>query len=484
MARFNVKSVAGMGDTENLAGGQAFKESTKLELASLVLTNFMGNQYYRTYDQTASRVADLVKANGEFAAKAAVFARNEFGMRSVSHVVAAEVAAQCKGVRWTRPFFYNVVHRVDDMTEIAAFYLAKYGKPLPNCLKDGLAKAFDKFKAYHLAKYRAEGKSVSLVDLVNLVHPKPQPWNEEALKGLVEGTLYSDSTWEAMMTRAGKETSDEEELLKAKGDVWRELIREKKIGYFALLRNLRNIQEDAPDVVDEACEILLDEERIRKSLVLPFRFTTAIDAMMRVTGSQAEKVRNALEAAVDISLANVPEFSGKSLVVLDCSGSMMGKPIEIGSLFAAALYKSNDADLMLFADKARYANYPKDRSSVYSIVRSIRGDVSWGGTNFHSIFETAYPAYDRIIILSDMQGWMGYYTPEKEFKQYKKRTNSDPVIFSFDLQGYGSLQFPEKNVYAIAGFSEKVFDLMKTLEKGTDALIQRIEEVRFSCHAE
>ena len=84
-----------------------------------------------------------------------------------------------------------------------------------------------------------------------------------------------------------------------------------------------------------------------------------------------------------------------------------------------------------------------------------------GSTNFHAIFETANLPYDRIIIFSDMQGWVGYNTPSESFKKYKKRTNSNPLIYSFDLQGYGSLQFPEKNVFALAGFSDKVFDTMK-----------------------
>jgi len=99
------------------------------------------------------------------------------------------------------------------------------------------------------------------------------------------------------------------------------------------------------------------------------------------------------------------------------------------------------------------------------------------GTNFHAIFEKAKRAYDRIIILSDMQGWMGGYAPTGSFKNYKKKYKADPYIYSFDLQGYGSLQFPEDNVFALAGFSEKIFDLMKLLETDRNALIKKIEAI-------
>jgi hypothetical protein len=115
-------------------------------------------------------------------------------------------------------------------------------------------------------------------------------------------------------------------------------------------------------------------------------------------------------------------------------------------------------------------------------------DPSMGGTNFHSIFDKAAVKYDRVIILSDMQGWMERTasfsfmntnnTPlSKTFTDYKKRTGADPKIFSFDLNGYGTLQFPENNVFCIAGFSEKIFDVMKLLEEDREALINKIEQI-------
>ena len=155
---------------------------------------------------------------------------------------------------------------------------------------------------------------------------------------------------------------------------------------------------------------------------------------------------------------------------------MEGRPLEIGSLFASAMYKTNDADFMSFSNQAKYISLnPAD--STATIAARIRSLATMGGTNFHSIFKTANRTYDRIIIFSDMQGWIGYHTPTKAFNAYKKRTKADPVVFSFDLQGYGTLQFPERNVYAIAGFSDKVFDIMKLLESDKQALLHEIEKI-------
>lgn len=477
MTRFNAP-IAVATKTENLASGEAFIESPKLELASLVLTSFVQDQFYRGANETLDRLGQLLDAvPPEFAAKAAVFARNEFGMRSISHVVAGELAYRVKGQRWMKTFIAKVIRRPDDMTEILAYYIKTYGRrPLPHALRKGLALAFGSFSRYQLAKYRSEGKAVSLIDVVNLVRPKPSTENAEALEALVKDELRSEGTWEVGLTEAGQESEGKAER---KAEVWADLIRSRKIGYFALLRNLRNILEQAPEVVDEACALLTEEPLIRKSLVLPFRYQTALGELEKVQTEGVRTVIVAASQALDISCGNVPKLSGKTLIAVDNSGSMQGdggrSPIAIASLFGAVLYKTQDADLLVFSDRATWVmTNPTD--SVVSIGKEIMGSLTPSGTDFRPIFD-ATKRYDRIIILSDMQAWEGYNSPSKPLAEYKKRTGANPHVYSWDLAGYGTLQFPEHQVYALAGFSEKVFDVMALLEEDKNALIRRIEAV-------
>src|SRR5690606_2665464 len=145
----------------------------KLELASILLTSTLQNQFYRTADATARRVKDLVaqQSDKSFVAKAALYARREAGLRSVTHLVAGELAREVKGADWTARFFDRGVRRPDDALEILAYCLAAYGKPLPKALKKGLGRALARFDAYQLAKYRKADADLSLVDAVNLVHP-------------------------------------------------------------------------------------------------------------------------------------------------------------------------------------------------------------------------------------------------------------------------------------------------------------------------
>lgn len=535
MSKFNKTKTVSSQKTVNLAGGVAYKESSKLELVSLLLTSFAQSKFYEKEEKTNQRLIDLIEKNQpDFVAKSAIYARNEFGMRSISHITAAELAKFVSNQPWAKSFYNKIVRRPDDMMEILAYYMSKKGNKLTNSMKKGFAEAFTKFDAYQLGKYRGEGKDFKLVDLANLVHPTPVQGDKfmvdvdrkeyidilnkkldvakkknnadiikgvqekldtlkrvegetvkiHALEALVLDLLRSKGTWESELSKAGQMAKTEEEKETFKKDAWTKLINERKIGYFALLRNLRNIVEQAPDMIDKACEMLTDKKLIKNSLVLPFRFLVAYKELQDLGRSNSDyrKVLVALNTATELSLDNIPKFSGKTLVVVDTSGSMTSGHLakskvscaEAAAQFAAAIAKKNSCDLMRFDDNAEYKFYnPSD--SLMTITNIYR--FACAGTNFISIFQTANKAYDRIIILSDMQGWVGGGAPTSTFKSYCSKYGANPFIYSFNLNDYGSLMFPESRICALAGFSDKVFDIMALLETDRQALIHKIEEV-------
>lgn len=519
MARFNQTSASTAkararrsgGDIENLAGGRAFSLSAKEELVSLLLTSFMNDQFYRSGAEGQAKLADLIeRCDPLFVAKAAIYARNKFGMRSVSHVVAGELARKISGSTWGSDFFNSVVYRPDDMLEIVGYfkkYMTKKTiqtkgggtkevyRSMPNSMKRGLRRAFARFDGYQLGKYRGEGKEFTMVDLVNLLSPKPTVKNAEALAALVKNTLRAEGTWETALTRAGQVAKDEEDLSNLKAQAWNGLIKERKLGYMALVRNLRNIVTQAPDAVDEAIKMLTDEKLIVNSKLFPYRFYSAYVELDDVlTGRIRERVLSALAAALDIACQNVPVLEGKTLVVVDCSGSMIGNQLSqksrmdaasVAALMAIMVKRRNpSADVMMFSDSASYCTVDVDTNAL-SFVKSFVRKFRYGGTNFHSIFQKANKAYDRIIILSDMQGWVGYSAPVGRggtFETYCKQYGCKPFVYSIDLCGYGSAQFntDSENVFLMAGFSDKIFDTMKLCETDKQAMINEIERVEFS----
>lgn len=467
MSKFNETK---KNDVRNLAGGKAYKESNEMQLASLLLTSFGDDKYYQKEKEVYNQLERLIAVcDKEFVAKAIIYARKQFGMRTITHIASSMLAKHIGGKEWGRRFFYKVINRVDDMTEIVACHLSRKQK-ISNAMKKGFSTALGHFDDYQLAKYKGENKDVKLVDLVNLVHPKETYRNHGAIGRLINGELRSFDTWESELSAVGDD-------IETKKVVWRRLLDENKLGYFALLRNLRNIIKLNDETLkNKALNTLLNESAIKRSLVLPFRFSTAYDEMAKID----RDAMRAVSKACEIACSNVPKLEGKTLIALDVSGSMSScRVADIASLFTAVLLKSNDCDLITFADDAIYRIVNPD-DSVMTIKNAIR--YSCGGTNFESVFRVANKKYNRVILLSDMQAWVPIFwyakSPKVAYERYKREYNvPNCKFYSIDLAGYGTMQMPQQDVYCLAGFSEKIFDLMKHFECDKNALITAINNV-------
>lgn len=283
------------------------------------------------------------------------------------------------------------------MYEITAAYMAKNpskrkrkdGTPtlmLPNAIKKGFKAAIESADKYELAKYQAKGSTISLVDIFNLVHPVPR--NKEMQKvfsDLMTGKLKQFNTVEDKNTKTGQEVAAKVKsgqitkeqaavvLQEAKEDNYAELIQTRKIGYLALLRNLRNILKNTnnSNLIDQACNLLTDQNLILKSLVFPHQIDIALEIMLtEFKPSQMSKFVKALNTAYELSIPNLTQLftNGNTAVVLDSSGSMSSliqlsnksqgseAAIAKASLIAATLAKGIGADVYHFADSCQAIN--------------------------------------------------------------------------------------------------------------------------------
>lgn len=495
MSRFKapVQPKAGARPTVNLAGGSAYDRDPKTALASMVLTSLVCDTYYQASAQALADVQFLASklANAgelEFVAKTAIFARHTYGLRSISHVLAGMVASfrfalpEQRGT-WGPAFFDRIVFRADDMAEIASYWIGQLGerekKTLPNAMKRGFARAFARIRPEEIAKWNgASTRSMTLRHLAHMVHPSSP--KDSPLWKLRGGTLESADTHETAMTKAGQG----EDAAETKASEWVRLFSEGKVKYLAALRNARRILEQAPNAVDLLIERLVSEKDIRASKVLPFQFLAAHDAVSAIPGPRVKDVLAAIETGAELALANIPKLEGATLVALDDSGSMHDNAAErhkkaavIGAMFAAALAKSGDTDIMLFSDDAKYASLSA-KATLFGAIEKLLSQSRPCGTNFNAPFAAAKRAYRRVILLSDAQGWMGSRPGEDARWMYGKCYGCDPIIYSWDLVGSTTAQFPEKRVALLAGFSDKALDLMAALEQDPKATVHAIEATR------
>jgi hypothetical protein len=120
---------------------------------------------------------------------------------------------------------------------------------------------------------------------------------------------------------------------------------------------------------------------------------------------------------------------------------------------------------------------------VLDLAKQIESESVNGNTDFRLIFAKLTKPYDRIIILTDEQAWVGNYvrgTPAMDgLKDYRRRLSCDPLAYSIDLTGYGTSQFHSTKIIQLYGLSAKLFDFMEHAERGTDAMVAAIERTAF-----
>jgi len=509
----------------NHQGGTGYASEPKIELIGLLATGLDNTYYEKEGDREkrlASLINDIAKKDPTFVAKALVYARTKMGQRTVTHVGAVNLAKFLSGNDLGRRFFSKrarkenhggIVFRLDDMLEIAACYMAKNpGKALSNAIKKGFKAALEDADTYELAKYQAKGKAVSLVDLINLVHPKPSAKMKPVFEQLMKGELKQFNTVEDKNTKAGQEVAEkvksgkitqaeaEVELKEAKEDNYAELIRTRKIGYLALLRNLRNILKNSSDtgLINDACALLTDEKLIKQSLVFPHQIDLALEIMLsEFNNSQMNKFAIALNKAYELAIPNLTELfqHGRTAVVFDTSGSMESNqvtrggskerktfnktPADKAALIGATLAKGIGADLFHFAsycEKIQF-NPGSDVNTIKKAGQSLNGRVGHG-TDFSSIFSTLHKngKYDRIFIISDMQGGDNI-SRGSSFQTYKNAFG-EPYIYTIDIVGYGTTMFkPGNKLIQLFGYGPDIYEMVKKAELDPKAILKEIESI-------
>ena len=472
MSKFNSTNTI---KTVNKCGAPAYSMDAKSKLVTQVLCSFFDEEqfYGKNTDDMTQTIKRVIADEPQFVSSLAVFARRVFNMRSVSHVLTAYLAHETNGKPYVRSTIDGVVIRGDDLTEIMAFYLATFGKPIPNSLRRAIANKLVSFDEYTLAKYKGDNKSVKMRDLICLCRPRPRTSKQEDLfKRCLENRFETPMTWESELSAHGNTA-----------ETWEKLISSGKVGYMALLRNLRNIIKANPSNIQQVYDIIQDHERVRKSKQLPFRFYSAYNAVSDIAGS---KVFDVLENALESSVENMPKLPGTTVIAVDISGSMSSpvssnsdvKCYEIAMLLGLLANRiCENSYFYIFNDRIG----KKSVSSKCNILETVRATGCAGGTNmalpFTKMIDDKINA-DRIIVLSDNMnnGWpWGNSRPTQHYAdEYRRISGNDIWVHGVDLQGYGTQQFHGKKTNIIAGWSEKVLDFILLAEQGEDTLIQRI----------
>jgi len=486
--------------TVSYAGEKAYKMTPEEELYTAVVTTGLSHGFYESDDKRLVRIISLIrKCDAKFVAQLAIYTRTKMYLRSISIVLVVELAKVHSGDNLVSKTINGVIQRADEITELLAYYQiankrsgTKKLNKMSKQVQKGVAMAFNKFDEYQFAKYNRKTE-VQLKDALFLTHPKAKSDDQQKLfNKIVNDELAVPYTWEVELSKLGQESfkNDKKKRLAFKRK-WEELINSNKLGYMALLRNLRNIMEAdvSHGYINKVCKILSDPIRVEKSKQLPFRFLAAYREIKDISSFYTADVLDALENAVLASARNIKGFYGNTKVIVACdvSGSMQ-KSIsqkskimmyDIG-LMLGMLIQSRCKNVIsgMFGDRWKTINMP--RKSILSNVNEFykrEGEVGYS-TNGYLVVKDLIDrkrSVDKVMIFTDCQMWDSNAkgaTFENTWKTYKRTVAPKAKLYLFDLAGYGQmpLSIKRNDVYLIAGWSDKIFDILSAIERGSSAI--------------
>jgi len=387
MARLNILNLARGRRTHE--GAPARHLSNEAQLRRSVLACLLWeSQFYEDGVEIAGRIAELVpKVEPERVAALAVEARARMKLRHAPLLLAREMARHKTHRGLVAETLERVLQRADELCEFVAIYWKDGRVPLSGQVKKGLAAAFPKFDEYQLAKYD-RGGPVKLRDVLFLCHAKPRDDQQAGVwKKLIWGRLAVPDTWEVALSSGAD-----------KREAWTRLLAENKLGALALLRNLRNMREAG--VEDEFVLAALRGANTQR--VLPFRFLAA--------ARYAPQWEEALEQLMLKSVAEQQKLTGKTVVLVDVSGSMnwaLSKRSEMKRTDAAyglaLLLREIGEQVAVYSFSNHLVEVPARRG--FALRDAIEASQAHNGTYLGRAVEelNATERYDRLIVITDEQ---------------------------------------------------------------------------------
>lgn len=389
--------------TKTHEGAVTRKVSDKEELLRRAVMSCMlwEDQFYEDGESIADRIASYIpEISAERVAEIALEARERMKLRHVPLMIVRHMAPLATHRHLVAKTLEKVIQRPDELSEFLSIYwkdAPKQGtpaakgqkkQPISAQIKKGLAAAFKKFTEYSLAKFDQSKKAVKLRDVLFLCHVKPDNKEQEVLfKKLVDGTLATPDTWEVEISASKDKTAS-----------WTRLLREKKLGALALIRNLRNMREaKVPHEDIQAALAAMKTER-----VLPFRFLAA--------ARHAPDFEPELEQAMFRCLEGRAKIPGKTVLLVDISGSMNEKISAKSEMLRhdaayglAILAREMCEQVEIFSFSNKLVKIPPRRG--FALRDSIHTSQQHGGTDLGGAVSqiNADCTYDRLIVITDEQ---------------------------------------------------------------------------------
>ncbi len=482
-------------NARNRAGAPAYAFDPRHALAQLAVTGTMSRTFYASAEaQLDDVLIAALDVDATFIAKTAVYARERGYMKDMpalliallSTLEAEEFAPAFRRVIDNGKMLRNFVQ----IMRSGAVGRKSLGTRPKRLVEEWLAQASDR-----QIVQAAVGQAPSLADVIKMVHPKPKDASRAALYAWAIGKPYDVAAlpqivrdFEQFKRNPKAAVPDVPfQLLTAlplTKQHWAAIGR--KAGWHMLRMNLNTFARhgvfEEKRFARDVAERLKDEREIRRAKVFPYQLMVAYT----MAGKEVpHEVREALQDAMEIAVANVPQIDGRVVVCPDVSGSMSSpvtgyrpgatsavRCIDVAALVAAAFMRANrDARVIPF-ERSVVELHLNRRDSVMTNAARLAA-IGGGGTNCSAPVEllTAQKAKaDLVVIVSDNESWIDARRNGtglmQTWERYKK-VNARAKLVCIDIQpGTTSQAVDRSDILNIGGFSDTVFETVAAFASG------------------
>jgi 60 kDa SS-A/Ro ribonucleoprotein len=485
---------APIANTTNYHGAPAYAFSPKHALAQYAATGCLNATYYANAEAQLKTLLDLcAQIEPRFIAKTAVYCRERGYMKDTPALLAAVL--MLRGPEYVPTIFARVINNgkmLRNFVQIlrsGAVGRKSLGTRPKKLVQHWLNTATEKDLLN-----AAVGNQPSLADVVKMVHPKPvEPWREAFFAWLL-GKPYDlaalpplTQAFEAFKRGDTATLPDVPfQLLTAlplTDKQWAQIARNG--GWQMVRMNLNTFARhrvfEQQGMAKLIAHKLANPAAIAKAKVFPYQLLAAYKTAVNVPDS----VRDALQTALELSLANVPSLPGRVVVCPDVSGSMVSpvsgyrasattavRCIDVAALVAAALLRKNPQTRVLPFENSVIAVELNARDTVLSNAEKL-ASIGGGGTNCSAPLvqlNREKARADLVVFVSDNQSWLdaryGATAVMQEWAAFKQR-NPEARLVCVDIQPYATTQAMEReDILNIGGFSDEVFNILTSFAVG------------------
>ncbi len=495
---------------KNNAGGKAYNLSNKAALAQIASTGCFSNTYYTSGKQQLDEVKNLCQSVAsekdglEYIAKLAIFSRERAYMKDMPSYLLSFLAIHCPEL------YEKVFDRVVDSAKILRNHvqIVRSGQidgrvSLPRAMRRQLRRWFAKIDNELLFR-NSVGNSPSMSDVIKMVHPKPRDAAQEATfsylmnKSPIKGRKFgSDESNLPKLVKEYESYKATRLVTKERGEVpnvpfqmldslgldtlgWCQVAKNAKWQMTRMNLNTFNRHGvfNRPDMVEMVANRLESEKDIKKSKAFPYQLMSAYLSATDVPN----RVKEALNNAMEVSIENIPVIDGNVYIFVDVSGSMSSpitgysttkvstmKCVEVASLIAASFARRNPNTKVIPFDTKLHHNYVMKPNN--NVMKTANELAKFGGGGTDCGLGVKYLAdrnekVDLVIYVSDNESWVGQngrYGRTGMMNNWEKikKNNPDAKLVCIDLTPNTTTQANEKSdVFNIGGFSDNVWDLI------------------------